>query len=72
MKDTTETGCQHNSSEAAQQNFMKHCSCEGLKGGRCAYPQEIMIQFFFLGVMPLFELRNLAEMKDTTSLLFLQ
>ena len=27
--DTTETGCQHNSSETAQQNFLKLCSCEG-------------------------------------------
>ena len=27
---------------------------------RCAYPQEI------LGAMPLFELRNLTKMKDTT------
>ena len=33
---------------------------------RCAYPQEIMIQFFFLEVTPFFELRNLAKMKDTT------
>ena len=32
----------------------------------CAYPQEILIQFFFLGAMPLFELRNLTKMKDTT------
>ena len=31
----------------------------------CAYPQEILIQFFF-SELPLFELRNLAKMKDTT------
>ena len=33
---------------------------------RCAYPQNILIQFFFLGAMSLFELRNLTKMKDTT------
>ena len=32
---------------------------------RCAYSQDILIQFFFLGAMPLFELRNLTKMKDT-------
>ena len=32
----------------------------------CAYPQEILIQFFFQGVMPLFELKNLTKIKDTT------
>ena len=32
---------------------------------RCAYPQENLIQFFFLGVMPLFKLRNLTKIKDT-------
>ena len=31
---------------------------------RCAYPQEILIQFFFSNA--LFELRNLAKIKDTT------
>ena len=30
---------------------------------RCAYPQEILIQFFFLGVMPLCELINLTKIK---------
>ena len=30
MKDTTETGCQCISSEAAQQNFVKLCSYKGL------------------------------------------
>ena len=29
MKNTSETVCQRNSSEAAQQNFVKHCSYEG-------------------------------------------
>ena len=29
MKDTTETVCQHNSDETAQQNFLKLCSNEG-------------------------------------------
>ena len=39
---------------------------------RCAYPQEILIQcyfvfiLYFLGVMPIFEQRNLTKMKDTT------
>ena len=32
---------------------------------RCAYPQEILIPFFFRSYA-LFELRNLAKMKDTT------
>ena len=30
MKDTTETACQCDSSETAQQNFVKFCSYEGL------------------------------------------
>ena len=34
---------------------------------RCAYPQEILIQCFFLVLRP-FELRNLTKMKDTTVL----
>ena len=32
---------------------------------RCAYPQEILIPFFSR-IYALFELRNLAKMKDTT------
>ena len=32
---------------------------------RCAYPQEILIPLFF-SELRLFELRNLAKMKDTT------
>ena len=32
---------------------------------RCAYPQEILIKFFSQSYA-LFELRNLAKMKDTT------
>ena len=30
IKDTSETVCQHNSSEAAQHNFVKLCIYEGL------------------------------------------
>ena len=33
---------------------------------RCAYPQEILIHFFFSKSYALFELKNLAKMKDTT------
>ena len=33
---------------------------------RCVYPQEILIQFFFSELRPLFELRNLTKMKNTT------
>ena len=33
---------------------------------RCTYPQKILIQFFFLGVMPLLKLRKLTKIKDTT------
>ena len=112
--------CQHNSSEAAQQNFVKLCSYEGhnvqmcistwnfdsiffselnpfllrnlakmkdttetvcqhmlnriswyfvvVKGipCRCAYLQEILIQFFFSLNYALFELRNLTKIKDNT------
>ena len=36
---------------------------------RCAYPQEILIQFFFSPSYALFELRNLAKMKVTTGFL---
>ena len=51
MKDTTETVCQRNSSEAAHRiswNFlvMKDIMC------RCAYSQEIFDSIFFLGIMP--------------------
>ena len=46
MKDTTETVCQRISSETAQQNFVKLYSYEGLNVC-CAYPHEILIQFFF-------------------------
>ena len=43
--------CQRNSSETAQQNFVKLCNYEGhnVKMHK-SYPQEILIQFFFLGV----------------------
>ena len=33
---------------------------------RCAYRQDILIPFFSLGAVPLFELQNLTKMKDTT------
>ena len=56
--------CQRNSSETAQQNFVKLCSVKDILC-RCTYPQEILIQFFSQSY-PLFELRNLAKMKDTT------
>ena len=67
MKDTctTETVCQRNSSETAQKNFLKLCSNKGYNVQMCistGKPDSI----FFLGVMPLFELRNLAKIKDTT------
>ena len=39
---------------------MKDFSC------RCSNPQEILINFLGGGVMPLFELRNLTNIKDTT------
>ena len=45
MKDTTQNSLSAQLLEAPQQNFMKLCSYEGLNG-RCAYPQEILIQFF--------------------------
>ena len=47
MKDTTKTVCQRNSSETAQQNFLKLCSNKGY-----AYPQEILIQFFLSEFRP--------------------
>ena len=41
IKDTTETVCQRNSSEAAQQNFLKFCSNEG----RCKNAQLHIMSF---------------------------
>ena len=38
MKDITETVCQRNSSEAAQQNFVKLCSYEGIN----VYPMFVL------------------------------
>ena len=46
MKDTTKTVCQRNSAETAQQNFVKLVVMKDIIC-RCAYPQEIMIQFLF-------------------------
>ena len=43
--------CQRNSSETAQQNFLKLVVTKDKKC-RCAYPQEILIQFFFLELRP--------------------
>ena len=37
---------------------------------RCAYPQGILINFF-PRIYALFELRNLAKMKDTTEVRFI-
>ena len=67
IKDTTETvrqscfSCQRKSSETAQQKFltlavMKDIMC------RYAYPQEILIQFFF-GITPFFTLEILPKSK---------
>ena len=57
--------CQRNSSETAQQNFMKLCSFMKKIMCRCAYSQEILIQFFSRRYGH-FELINLAKMKDAT------
>ena len=65
MKDTTETICQRDSSEIAQQNFEKLFSYEGHN-----VQIAVLIQFFFLGVMLFFELKNLANMKDTTETIY--
>ena len=45
MKDTTWTICQRNSSETAQQNFVKLCSCEGHNMLMCI-PTGNFVQFF--------------------------
>ena len=60
MKDTTETVGQRNSSETSW-NFvvMKDIMC------RCAYLQDILIQFFAGSNAP-FWTSNLTKMKDTT------
>ena len=60
LKDTTETVCQRNSSETAQNSVaVKDILC------RCAYSQEILIQFFTGSNAP-YELRTLTKIKDTT------
>ena len=64
MKDTTKTVGQRKSSETAQQNFLKLCSNEGHNVKMCISTGHFD-SIFFLGAMPLFELRNL-KMKDTT------
>ena len=42
MKDTTETVCQRNFSETAQQNFVNFVVIKDIMC-RCAYPQEIIL-----------------------------
>ena len=64
MKDTTETVCQHNFSETTQQNFLKLCSDEGHKVQICISTGNF--DSIFPLNYPLFELRNLTKMKDTT------
>ena len=61
MKDTTKTVCQRNSSETAQQNFLKLCSIEGHNVHR-----KLLFNFFSIRITPFFELKNLTKMKDTT------
>ena len=55
MKETTETVCQHNSSETAQQNFVKLCSYEGQTMWMCISTGTFN-PFFFLRVTPFFNL----------------
>ena len=55
MEDSTETVCQRNSSETARQNFLNLCSCK-VHTCRCAYPQEVLIPYFFLGITPFLNL----------------
>ena len=56
MKETTETVCQRNSYETAEQNLLKFCSCEG----HIMYTMQMCIStgyfdsIFFLGVKPFF------------------
>ena len=57
--------CQHNSSETAQQNSMKLCSCEGHTMLMCISTGNFDSNFFSRSYA-LFELRNLAKVKDTT------
>ena len=65
MKDTTETVCQLNSSETAEQNFLKLSSNEGHIVFICISTGNFD-SIFFSRSYALFELRNLAKMKDTT------
>ena len=52
VKDTTETVCQRNSSETAQQNFVKLCSCEGHTMYMCIPRGNFGSIFFFIVVTP--------------------
>ena len=59
MKETTETVCQRNSSETAEQNLLKFCSCEG----HIMYTMQMCIStgnfdsIFFLWSYALFNLK---------------
>ena len=57
--------CQRNSSETAQQNFVKLCSYEG-HNVQMRISTGNFDSFFFSRSYALFELRNLAKMNDTT------
>ena len=57
--------CQRNSSETAQQNFLKLCSNEGHNVQMCISTGNFD-SIFFSWIYALFELRNLMKMKDTT------
>ena len=57
--------CKRNSSETAQQNFLKLCSYEEHECVDAHIHRKFWFHFFFRSYA-LFELRNLAKMKDTT------
>ena len=57
--------CQRNSSETAQQNFMKLCSYKGHNVKMCIFSGNFDL-IFCLRITLFFELRNLTKMKDTT------
>ena len=64
MKDTTDTVCQRNSSEAAQQNFLKLCSYEGLNAQLCISTGN-SDSIFISGSKAPFELINFTKIKIT-------
>ena len=57
---TTETVCQFNSSETAQQNFLKLLVMKDIMC-RCTFPQEILIQLFDLFKEQFISLLNLGQ-----------